>query len=642
MSSFSIIEKIRQVSLIVVILLVSADVTNAQQKDSVLNEVKIPGRRRTSSDERLNAFSPGQKVKAIDSATLQQYQLQNLGSLLTQQVPVFVKSYGFNGLATLNFRGSSAAQSAVLWNGVPIQNAALGIADVSILPVLFMSRVNIVYGGSAAMWGSGNVGGALLLESETPVFDTGKRALSFSGGAGSFGQYLGGLAGSISGKRWYFSANVFAQTAQNSFPYTDNHGLRQDMPNSRLQGNAAQVQAAYKIHTGNVISLSAWYQQYDRHIPPALFEAYSDKKQTDGSMRVLAAWDRKTAKNAWYAKSSVIRDEIAYTDTAIRIKTDNIVYQYYQEIGWKKRFHEYGQVLLFMPLQISWLQNPATDTERQNKVALAGAYDVRIFDQRLDMAVNAREEVIDAKSVFLPGGDASFALNRWLSVRVNVQKTYRVPTLNELYYFPGGNTGLRPEQGWSEDAGYTARGKTGRFSIYHDLSVFTRDIHDWIYWVGGAIWTPHNIAEVRSRGVETENYATYTLGKWTFHLGINTAYVLATTVSSYVQNDGSIGRQIPYAPRYNGQANVGFTFRKLSFNYNHTYTGYRFTTVDESEYILPYQTGNVQLMYNTLIKSHVLQFTGQSNNIWNEQYQVVAFRPMPGRNWLLGFKVGLF
>jgi len=373
-----------------------------------------------------------------------------------------------------------------------------------------------------------------------------------------------------------------------------------------------------------------------------LFEAYSDKKQTDGSMRVLAEWDRKTAKNAWYAKSSVIRDEIAYTDTAIRIKTDNIVYQYYQEIGWKKRFHEYGQVLLFMPLQISWLQNPATDTERQNKVALAGAYDVRIFDQRLDMAVNAREEVIDAKSVFLPGGDASFALNRWLSVRVNVQKTYRVPTLNELYYFPGGNTGLRPEQGWSEDAGYTARGKTGRFSIYHDLSVFTRDIHDWIYWVGGAIWTPHNIAEVRSRGVETENYATYTLGKWTFHLGINTAYVLATTVSSYVQNDGSIGRQIPYAPRYNGQANVGFTFRKLSFNYNHTYTGYRFTTVDESEYILPYQTGNVQLMYNTLIKSHVLQFTGQSNNIWNEQYQVVAFRPMPGRNWLLGFKVGLF
>ena len=97
-----------------------------------------------------------------------------MASLLAQQEPVFVKSYGFNGLATLNFRGSSSAQSQVLWNGVPIQNAALGIADISTLPVSFMAKVNIVYGGSAALWGSGNVGGALMLENETPVFGPGQ------------------------------------------------------------------------------------------------------------------------------------------------------------------------------------------------------------------------------------------------------------------------------------------------------------------------------------------------------------------------------------------------------------------------------------------------------------------------------------
>ncbi len=193
-----------RVSLVIVTLVIPI-IGHAQNiKDSTLNEVKVNGKHKVSNDTRVNEFSPGQKVKTIDSTLLQQYQLQNIANLLSQQEPVFIKSYGFNGLATLNFRGSSAAQSEVLWNGVPIQNAALGIADVSTLPVLFMNKVNIVYGGSAALWGSGNVGGALLLENDAPVFDSGRRSLSFSGGIGSFGQYLGGLKGSISAQAMVF------------------------------------------------------------------------------------------------------------------------------------------------------------------------------------------------------------------------------------------------------------------------------------------------------------------------------------------------------------------------------------------------------------------------------------------------------
>jgi vitamin B12 transporter len=252
-----------------------------------------------------------------------------------------------------------------------------------------------------------------------------------------------------------------------------------------------------------------------------------------------------------------------------------------------------------------------------------------------------RNDSTKQKGVALPGADAAYQLTGWLALRANVQYTYRAPTLNELYFFPGGNAGLKPERGWNGDAGYTVKVKPGRFTFYHDVSVFTRDIHDWILWIGGAVWTPHNIAEVHSRGVETENYATYTIGDWKLHLGVNTASVLATTVSSYIFNDGSVGRQIPYTPRYNGQANIGFSYKQLSVNYNQTYTGYRFTTSDESEYIPPYTTGNLQLMYKAAVHGHGLLFTGQCNNIWNGHYEVVAYRPMPGANWLLGVKADI-
>ncbi len=640
------------VASILVLTLYAGAASGQGVKDTMLNEVSVRGKHKVSNDLRVSEFSPGQKVVSIDSATLQQYQLQNIASLLSQQEPVFVKSYGFNGVATLNFRGSSAAQSQVLWNGVPIQNAALGLADVSSLPIMMMNKVSIVYGGSSALLGSGNVGGALLLEDELPVFhsrDSNSNRLSLCLGGGSFSQFMGGFSGSTSGKRWYISGSGFGQMGADNFKYTNSQGAQMRMENDSIRALSGMIRAAYKIADKHTLSVSAWYQRNIREIPPALFETSSDKKQKDNTIRLLLDWNRQTDKDTWYARSSFIRDEVEYSYRAVQLHTDNVAYQYYQEAGWKKQFQQYGQLLLFMPLQIGWINLPDSNkTKHQDRVALAGAYDYKCFSNRLDVAVNVRAEYIGGQymaakqTVFLPGADASFAVLDWLTIRVNAQRTYRAPTLNELYFRPGGNASLRPEQGWSEDAGYTVKAKWRDLTFYHDLSVYNRNIHDWILWLGGAIWTPHNIAEVHSRGVETANNITYSISKWKFHLGINTAYVLATTVSSYIYNDGSVGRQIPYTPRYNGQLNIGFNYSGFSFNYNHTYSGYRFTTTDESSYLLPYATGNLQMMYRTAIHRHEWQFTGQCNNIWNEQYQVVASRPMPGLNWLGGIKVQLF
>ena len=626
----------------------------AQPGTDTLKEVKITGSRNKWGDTRLSEFSPGQQVVAIDSTALQQYSMQNMANLLTQQLPVFVKTYSFNGLATLNFRGSGAAQSQVLWNGVPIQNAALGIADVSLLPVMFMSGVNIIYGGSSALYGSGNVGGALLLENAAPVFDSGRRTLFVSAGAGSFGQYSGGAEGTASGKKWYLSAKLLGQTAQNNFTYTDG-GIKKEMQNSMLRSDAAMLYAALKTGAYGTIGLSAWVQEYNREIPPALFEiSGSRKRQLDGSVRLLLNWEKRTKDGTanWYAKSSFISDRIGYEDDPILLRTTSIVHQYFQEAGWSKRWGRYGKLLLFTPWQVSWMKKPVSEaTRQQTKLALAGAYDVKMLDNRLDIAVNARAETnaLDTQSALshggqrflLPGADASYKVLSWLMIRANLQRSYRAPTLNELYYDPGGNPSLKPEQGWSKDVGYSVKIVRKRCSVQHHLAAFDRNIQDWIIWLGGAIWTPHNIAKVHSRGVETENKATLTIKKWQLHAGINTAYVLATTTSSYIYNDGSIGKQIPYTPRYNGQLNIGFTYKRLYVNYNHTYTGYRFTVSDESDYLLPYNTGNLQAMYSLKAGGHPLQLSAQCNNIWNAQYSVVFSRPMPGINWLIGCRLGI-
>ncbi|PQJ13090.1 hypothetical protein CJD36_004925 [Flavipsychrobacter stenotrophus] len=626
--------------------------TDTIKDKRTLKEATVNGEQTGNKDLKIKDFSPGQKLTAIDTVTLQQYRMQSIGSLLTQQVPVFVKSYGFNGLATLSFRGASAAQSQVLWNGVPIQNAALGIADVSTLPVMFMNTVDIIYGGSSALTGSGNVGGALLLGDES--FSYAKKpycVLSLSGSTGSFGQLATGGDIVASWKKWNVSAKILLQSASNNFGYKDENGKKVTADNSHLQGSAVTVRVSHLVKKVGNINFMAWWQQYNREIPPALFEQHSYKKQIDGSLKLLANWATTfTNRNRLYARTSFIRDNIDYSDQALLLNSNAVTYQYFHEVGCEWLLGKHGRLLLFTPLQISWLTGAqTTGAKQQNKIALAGAYDLKLLDNKLNAAVNVRLESVDstgfslgkAQRFLLPGASASYKLTQWLSLRANVQRTYRLPTLNELYYYPGGNAALKPEYGWNEDAGYTAAFTYKNFKVYHDLSVFNRNIHDWIIWLGGAIWTPHNIAEVHSRGVETENRVEYTTGKWKLHLKVNTAYVLSTTVSSYIYNDGSVGKQIPYAPRYNGQLNVGFTYKQLYFNYNHTYTGYRFTVADESVYLPPFRTGNVQLMYNTSIRRHQIQLTAQCNNIWSERYNVVFSRPMPGVNFLAGFRVGV-
>ncbi|RYE23349.1 MAG: TonB-dependent receptor [Sphingobacteriales bacterium] len=634
--------KRKQVALLLAMLFSFCEL-QAQVVRDTLSEVKVKTRRRQkiSADERINTYSPGQKVVSIDSITLQQYQFQNMANLLSQQVPVFVKSYGFNSLATLNFRGASAAQSQVYWNGIPLQNSGSGIADVSLLPVSLLNKVNVVYGSSSALLGSGNVGGALMVETDHPGYDSsGSFQHAVSGVVGSFNQYQLGIKSGLKTKRFSIGIKAFGQTANNDFNYY-NGSNKVSTYNSKLQSGVVMVNSGYRIDKRNELLVTGWYQQYYREIPKALFEDVSTKNQRDESLRLLAEWKRTGNKANTYAKVAYFRDNMLYNDDTIKQHARYSTNQLFAEAGVNYRLNSHHQLLAFVPIQTSWIHRELmNDTKEQHKAAVALAYASNYFRERLNISATVRGEVVNEWSALLPGINASYQLTDWLKLRANVQRSFRAPTLNELYYVPGGNESLQAEEGWNEDAGYTLKlGASKRLTLIHDLSVFNRVIDNWVVWFGGAIWTPHNIASVHSRGIETENKLNYKINKnWSAYIGANTSYILATTLSSYVANDGSIGKQIPYTPRYNYQANIGFSYKTLFFNYNHTYTGYRFVTVDESQYLLPYNSGNIQLLYSLPVERLPLQVTAQVNNVWNQQYAVVNARPMPGANWLLGLK----
>ena len=304
-------------SVMIVSCLLSTYAASAQTKHDTLSDVQIRAKHKSAAGDDKKDFSVGQMMQTIDSATMLQHSQQSIATMIAQRLPVFVKAYSFNGLATLNFRGSSAAQSQVFWNGVPIQNAALGVADISALPVLMVNNVNVVYGGSGALYGSGNVGGALLLQTDDGIFGAGHGKQSLTIGAGSFTQLSGAYKGSVSGEKWFASGSASVQRAMNDYKFSNSYGQTERMPNGRIQSAAGTATLARKLNEKNTLKLSAWGQLYERQIPPALFEPTSKKTQTDQSLRAVATWTKTLTSGSLYARTSLVYDATDFVDSVL-------------------------------------------------------------------------------------------------------------------------------------------------------------------------------------------------------------------------------------------------------------------------------------------------------------------------------------
>jgi iron complex outermembrane receptor protein len=120
-------------------------------------------------------------------------------------------------------------------------------------------------------------------------------------------------------------------------------------------------------------------------------------------------------------------------------------------------------------------------------------------------------------------------------------------------------------------------------------------------------------------------------------VGLTAAYTRATPTESYLVGDNSINKQLPYVPEIGGTGYVGLGWKGVYVQFNTTYTGRRYITSDESNWLRPYVLGDLYINYKHVIgRGTSIGIQGCINNIWNAQYTVVGYRPMPGINYLLG------
>ncbi len=582
----------------------------------------------------------GKKTEEIDSTIRQQFKLNSIGDVLSLNTPIFIKSYGPGQLSTTAFRGGNASQTAILWNGFNIQNAMLGQSDLSLIPSFLFEDIGIEYGGTSSLWGSGAVGGSIHLKNKTEFNQGFKTALGFGGG--SFGAKNINTGILYSGKRFISSTKFYSLLAQNNYTYKDTSDKEQPI---KQQKNAAynfiglMQELKFLINSKQILSINAWINANKRRLPAFDPNVESKNYQNDNTARVTANWSYNNSSFRSIVKGGFFEDRINYTDSLTALfsksKVQTIIAENENYVNW---LHHQLNLGVNYTSSTAFTNNyPGTKTLNRFSFLIGNRFS--FMQNKWLTYISARAEYFSVGALPLTGNVSSeYNFNKHFSLMASAAKVYRQPTLNELYWLPGGNINLKPEQGYTFEGSANYKTQLNNFSLLISAAAFSRKIDNWILWLPGANGNPSpiNLQRVWSRGTETTWKIGYTKNKFFSKINFITGYVLSTVEADKQEKASTVNKQLIYTPRYTVNANMLIGYDKSALTFFNQYVGYRFITSDNSQWLNPYQISSLRLNYSIETKFMDLILFGACNNLFNRNYTILSGRPMPLRNYEFG------
>ena len=625
----------------------------------------------------------GTQQTKFDSVVLKENIALSMADILTFNSSIFVKSYGRATLSTVSFRGTSPSHTQVTWNGMRINNPMLGMTDFSMIPSYFIDDASLLHGTSSVNETGGGLGGAVKM-STTPANNRGF-GLQFIQGVGSFKTFDEFLRLTYGNDHWQVSTRAVFSTSPNDYKYR-NHDKKENVydenmniidqyyPIERNRSGSYRdfhllQEVYYNTDKGDRFGLNAWYINSNRELPMLTTdygdEMAFDNRQREQTFRGILSWDHIRSNWKVAAKAGYIYSWVAYDYkrdvgngimahmTRSRSEINTIYAQAEGEYSIGKQWLFTANLAAHQHFVESRDKNIILQQGnkgivgyRKARVELSGSASVkwRPID-RFGLSVVIREELYGREwTPIIPALFVDGVISKVgnITAKASVSRNFRFPTLNDLYFLPGGNPNLRKESGWSYDAGLSfAIGKSGVYSLKGSATWFDSYINDWILWLPTTkgFFSPKNIKDVHAYGVELKADLNVALTK-EWQLALDGSYSWTPSINHgepISTADQSVGKQLPYVPKHSASVTGRISWRKWSFLYKWCYYSERFTMSSNDISLtgkLPdYFMSNISLEKILSFRWADLSLKGTINNLFNEEYLSVLSRPMPGINF---------
>ncbi|GAA4322264.1 TonB-dependent receptor [Pontixanthobacter gangjinensis] len=579
------------------------------QNDSInwLDEVRL-------SDVKLKTNSEGQFVKKLDDSLIQRSE-PLLTSLLKFNSPFYFRENGYGMVSSASVRGTGAAQTAVIWNGININSQFTGQTDFNTVNTRVFDNISLRPGGGSVVYGSGAIAGTIHLNNEFEFNGESNNLAAIS--YGSFETIEGTYTGSFSSEKTSVNIGLAGISSENDYPYPGFEARNENGDFSNISLNASIAHWLGKAH---ILKLYSNYYKGDRGFSGTLSQP-SNSKYEDRNARNLLEWKSFLGKFTSSLKLAWLDENFKYYENRDSYsfsygKAQTAIFKY----DLKYELSDAIEVDLIADYtNIDGEGTGIADAHRKiGGVAVLWSHELHEFSYDLSLRQEF-SDIYESPLLFSAGAGYRFSENYLL--RFNTSRNFRMPTFNDLFWREGGNQDLQPETSLQAEIGNNF--SFGELDL--NLTAYYIDINNLIRWVPdeSGVWRPLNTAEVYNYGAEI-------FSSWRIQVGGN-PLILSANYAFTRSIDRKNGKQLIYTPKHKAGFSTGYSFNGFTLLLESLYNGSIYTSSDNRYELNSYKFVNLGLNYSFSNTTGVL-VGFQINNIFNEEYQSLPSRIMPGRS----------
>jgi vitamin B12 transporter len=612
--------QLRNLSLAVACLLAAPALAHAQDGTAPTNldQVIVTANRTAISVN--DALAP---VEVIDAEQIRHSQARSLPDLLRGRAGISMSNQGGSGkLTTLFLRGAESDHVLVLVDGIRVGSATSGLTAFQDLPIEMIDRVEIVRGPRSSLYGADAIGGVIQVFTRRDKQAFAPR-VRFDGGSNDTLGYGVGFGGS-NDRGWFGADYQHTRTsginACNGFfdPATfDGAGcfiaLGSQPDRDGYEKDALSLRGGINLTEQWSVEGHALRNEGDNEFDGDFTDRAETVQQVIGG------------KVRWHPSDRV---DVHLTAGRNVDSSDNFLGDTYLDFFSTNRDSatlqgDFGIAAgQLVSVGLDWLNDSVEsataydEDERDNKAAFV-QYQGKFGAQSLEASV--RRDDNEQFGGHTTGGAAwglVFADN-W-RVTAGYGSAFKAPTFNELYFPFFGNPNLRPEDSETWELGLAFLGDG--FNVH--LDTFSTDVDDLIAF-DAAINLPNNVEKARMQGAELS--ADTTIADWTINGAIS--YLDTENRRGFYE-----GNDLARRAKNSARLDVDRAFGAFRFGLTAVGEGSRYDDVANTRRLGGYGTLDLRAEY-AITQDLTLQ--ARVANVFDRDYETVAFYNQPGREWFL-------
>ena len=584
------------------------------QKNQILDEVVV-----TETKINMPFSKKYRSIEIISESEIKDSGAQNIIDLLQQYTGLDIRRRGAGGVqADLYIRGGGFDQTLLLVDGMKMDDSQTGHHTLNmLLPVELIKRIEIIKGPAARIFGQNAFNGAIniITKSARKTLNSQLNISLTNISGGSFDNLSSSVTASLSNNEYSALIN-YAQDKSDGYRYntdykTDNLFIKSNLSRSNPHTTIIASLSNRKFGANGFYASPEAIDQYEE-TQTSLVGFYSTYKKGNLVIKPKVYWRRNQDEYIYIRNNPSIYRNLHKTNK-IALQTD---FNYFSKLG-KTSF---GIDLS----NISITSNNLGDHSRFTTSVYID-HTIRLLKEKLILSPGLSISYFSDLSFHsFPGFDVGFDFSESFSVYGNFGKTYRIPTYTDLYYkdrTTSGNSELEPENATNSEFGF----KFNSDKIVFKTAIFNRkskNIIDYVKQNEDDLWQATNIGLLKTNGIESD-----ILIKLSRNINFKFGYAYIND-DNYVSNI-KFSRYSLNSLKHNFISRVSLKYsKKLNHNIVFRYS--------ERSDLTNYRIVDTNISYKPF--SNNAEFYLNLNNIFDQYYWETNLVPMPGKNFIIGYR----